>query len=121
MRKLISALLALTLTLSVCACSLAEGDAVTLAELKAQAPERLQMTVTTDAGNTPTGSGAAAATGATAPGATDATGCVATRDACAAAAADFSRRRFSKMVATTMPRPIHAVSAQISRPSHGTQ
>ena len=52
MKKLISALFALTMALSVCACSFAEGDTVTLAELKAQAPERLQMTVTTDAGNT---------------------------------------------------------------------
>ena len=38
MKKLISALLALILTLSVCACSFAEGSAVTLAELKATAP-----------------------------------------------------------------------------------
>ena len=54
MKKLIPAILALTLALSVCACSLAEGSTVTLAELKAQAPDRLQMTVTTDAGNTVT-------------------------------------------------------------------
>ncbi|MDD3409329.1 MAG: hypothetical protein PHY12_00820 [Eubacteriales bacterium] len=52
MKKLISALLALTLTLSICACSLAEGSTVTLAQLKATAPKRLQMTVTTDAGET---------------------------------------------------------------------
>ena len=54
--KPLSAILALMiilmLSLSVCACSFAEGNTVTLAELKAQAPERLQMTVTTDAGNT---------------------------------------------------------------------
>ena len=62
MKKLISVILALIMALSVYTCSLGEGvtsnifedDSITLAELKAQAPERLQMTVTTDAGNTVT-------------------------------------------------------------------
>lgn len=54
MNKLLSALLVLTMALSICACSLAEGSTITLAELKAQTPERLQMTVTTDAGETVT-------------------------------------------------------------------
>ena len=54
MKKMLAGMLALMMALSVCVCSLAEGDTVTLAELKAQAPERLQMTVTTDAGETVT-------------------------------------------------------------------
>ncbi|MDD3409334.1 MAG: hypothetical protein PHY12_00845 [Eubacteriales bacterium] len=45
MNKLISALLALTLTLPVCACSFAESDTVTLAELKATAPESVSFTI----------------------------------------------------------------------------
>ncbi|MDD3409333.1 MAG: hypothetical protein PHY12_00840 [Eubacteriales bacterium] len=45
MKKLISAILVLTLTLSICACSFAEGDTVTLAELKATAPESVSFTI----------------------------------------------------------------------------
>ena len=54
MKKILAEMLALMMALSGCACSFAEGNTVTLAELKAQAPERLQMIVTTDAGNTVT-------------------------------------------------------------------
>ena len=45
MKKLISALLALSMALSVCACSFAEGSTVTLAELKATAPESVSFTI----------------------------------------------------------------------------
>lgn len=45
MKKLISVILALTLTLFVGACSLAEGGTVTLAELKATAPESVSFTI----------------------------------------------------------------------------
>ncbi|MDD3409335.1 MAG: hypothetical protein PHY12_00850 [Eubacteriales bacterium] len=52
--EMLALMMALMMALSVCACSFAEGSTVTLAELKAQAPERLQMTVTTEAGETVT-------------------------------------------------------------------
>ncbi|MCI5957359.1 MAG: hypothetical protein MRZ54_10280 [Clostridiales bacterium] len=54
MKKRIAGFLALVLTLSVCGGALAGGDTFTLAELKAQAPERLQMTVTSATGETVT-------------------------------------------------------------------
>ena len=50
MKKRIAGFLALMVALSVCASSLAEGDTFTLPELRAQAPERLQMTVSTATG-----------------------------------------------------------------------
>lgn len=50
MKKRIAGFLALMVVLSVCASSLAEGDTFTLPELRAQAPERLQMTVSTATG-----------------------------------------------------------------------
>ena len=52
MKKRIAGFLALVLTLCVCGGALAGGDTFTLAELKAQAPERLQMTVATATGGT---------------------------------------------------------------------
>lgn len=54
MKKMLTGLLSLLLTLAACGCSLAESATVTLAELKAQAPDRLQMTVVTNAGSTVT-------------------------------------------------------------------
>lgn len=54
MKKRIGGFLALVLTLSICGGALAGGDTFTLAELKDQAPERLQMTVTAVTGETVT-------------------------------------------------------------------
>lgn len=52
MKKMFAGWLALAMALSVCTGSLAGGDTFTLAELKTQVPDRLQMTVTTNAGDT---------------------------------------------------------------------
>ena len=54
MKKLICAILTLAIALSLCTCALAGNDTITLAELKAQVPDRLQMTVTTSTGETVT-------------------------------------------------------------------
>ena len=52
MKKMFAGWLALAMALSVCTGSLARSETFTLAELKTQVPDRLQMTVTTNAGDT---------------------------------------------------------------------